>query len=67
MSKFRTMMTGIRTDAQGIRIIVSVADEDDVNHIALSGDEASELIQKLRCHIDEMMVKSKWYSPEDWK
>ena len=61
-------MTGIQTDERGIFVVIDVEDEKGCcGRIALSGDEASELIHKLRYHIDEIMAKSKWYSPEDWK
>lgn len=68
MSKQRTVLTGIQIDEYGIHIVIEVDDETGMcGRILLSGEEASELIPKLRIHMDEIFSKSKWYSPEDWK
>lgn len=68
MSKQRTVLTGIQTDEHGIHIVIEVDDERGLcGRISLSGEEASDLISKLRIHMDEIFSKSKWYSPEDWK
>ena len=68
MRKYRTISTGIQTDEHGIHILIEVDDGADMcGRIHLSGAEALELIPKLRLHIDEIMLKLKWYSPEDWK
>lgn len=68
MSKHRTISTGIQTDEHGIHILIEVDDGAGMcGRIYLSGAEASDLIPKLRLHIDEIMTKLQWYSPEDWK
>lgn len=67
MTKHRTLVTGIRMDEIGIHIVIAVSDENRSSNIVISGSEASDLIHKLRFHMDEIMTKSKWWSPEDWK
>ena len=67
MSKHRTISTGLRTDERGIFIVISVSTEQGEESITLSGSEASELIPKLRIHMDEIFTHSKWWAQEDWK
>ena len=67
MSKHRTISTGLRTDERGIFIVISVSSDQGEDSIMLSGSEASELIPKLRIHMDEIMTHSKWWAEEDWK
>ena len=67
MSKHRAISTGVHMDERGIFVVISESDEYREDRIFLSAAEASEMIPKLRLHIDEIMQKLKWYSPEDWK
>lgn len=67
VSKHRTVSTGLRIDEKGIFIVISVSSERGEDSILISGSEASELIPKLRIHMDEIFTNSKWYSQEDWK
>lgn len=67
MSKHRTISTGLRTDEQGIFIVISVETEAGKESVTIAGSEASELIPKIRIHLDEMLTHSKWWAEEDWK
>ena len=65
--KSRSVVTGIRQDAQGIHIVICVADEEDSNAVSLSGLETLDLIEKLRLLVKEALEKAQHYSQEDWK